>query len=437
MIAFDGSELSLRRVDVAAGQPATLFVGSIDRLAPRGQNELLEALDGIGGFTRPGHTTLRVITSACADLEELVENHSFSHELYYKLSALVVHQPPLRERPEDIPALVRMLSAELAARLGLGTVRFTSAALRCLGDYLWPGNIDELEAVLGRTLSIRGAGPLDRDDLLFEGTSLQGRHKATGVALSPPPARSQSAASIEVAGAHLNGQADLAQQLDMVINELAHEFRNPLVTIKSFAQHCNKALKKGDEQRFAALTGEAVDRMDQTMENLLHFTRLGHPAARDVGLDTLLEPVFSAQKEALAIEKRGLEYDAPPSIVTHVDPDQTAYAFDNLLRALTRGLTPGESLSAQYCAPGAMLLQLSAGAKHLGDQLSGLIDHADSESSLPLGVAIANAVLERNGVHMSVSKHADPTTVMIHFPVVEKVEAGVDQNGTSTRAHRR
>jgi len=421
LLRLDGGDPALRNLDLGGAQPSTLLVTAVDRLPARSQLDLLESIDA-AQEVRPD--ALRVVTTATADLADLVERERFAHELFYRLSALVAFLPPLRERSAEIATIAATIADDIAERHRLQPVSFTPRARERLTNYLWAGNATELEMVLTRTLTLRGGGEIDAADIIFEGSS-------------PPARRSALVAAAQVPLPGRNGKADLARNLDLIINELAHDFRNPLVTIKTFAQHCRRALREGaDERRFAELTGEAVDQIDQSLENLQRFTRLGPAAAQPVALDALLAPILEHHRCALG--ERALQLAPPPpaAVAVLVDPDQTTYALDNLIRALTRGLAPGDSLDVQYCAPDALRLQLSPGARNVADQLSGLLDDNGSPPAAPLGIAIATAVLERNGVAMSVSELGTATTVMIRFPLAETVEVGVERNGTSSRAHR-
>ena len=84
---------------------------------------------------------MRVIAASNRDLDALVESGKFRRDLYYRIHVVRLELPPLRERPEDIPALVR----HFAARHGRPQIEVAPAALRVLAAHAWPGNVRELE----------------------------------------------------------------------------------------------------------------------------------------------------------------------------------------------------------------------------------------------------------------------------------------------------
>jgi signal transduction histidine kinase len=411
---FDAAALSgLSRAD------AVLFVDRVDQLAPPAQQLLLATLEPNGLVHTPAGVSVRLITSATTDLEEAADAGAFVPDLFYRLTMLTVRLAPLRERTADIPALAQTLAAELAALFGRPPVSFTDRALERLSNYLWFGNVAELEAVLARSVALCRESSLDVDDLLFDGARPAGTR-----AVARDAADNRAALS--------------GRPLDLIINELAHEFKNPLVTIKTFAHHLRRLQPGGDDEQVARLTGEAVEQIDQTLENLLEFTRLEAPVEQPVRLSAVLAPVVDECSRLLAA--RGIAFDHPPAppVTIRGDPQQISYALGNLVHALTRDLGPTAQLALRYSDPAVLTFELPSGTDPLGSHLATLLDHAgDGRPPLPLGVAIANSVLERNGAHIVVSEKPR-STVTIHFsPADDSAVVTGTGNGTTTRTDRR
>ena len=116
-------------------------------MPPRMQGDLLRALQS-GEVRRLGgretiHVDVRVIAASNRDLEKEVERGRFRADLYYRLAVLKLVLPPLRDRVDDIPLLVGVLTARQASR-------FTDRALARLVAHSWPGNVRELQNVLRR-----------------------------------------------------------------------------------------------------------------------------------------------------------------------------------------------------------------------------------------------------------------------------------------------
>ena len=86
-----------------------------------------------------------MIAATNRDLEAEVRAGNFREDLYYRLTAVSIHMPPLRERSGDIPALARSLLEKTVQRLGKQAAGFTDEALACMQAYHWPGNVRELQ----------------------------------------------------------------------------------------------------------------------------------------------------------------------------------------------------------------------------------------------------------------------------------------------------
>ena len=147
----------------------TLFLDEIAEMAPATQARMLRVLEN-RSFTRVGGTQevkvdVRLIAATHRDLRALVAEGSFREDLLYRLSVIQTRLPPLRERREDIPELVRHFCEVLGDDMGRHVEHIADDALRVLADYRWPGNVRELRNVVERAL-VLGDGPvLELDDL--------------------------------------------------------------------------------------------------------------------------------------------------------------------------------------------------------------------------------------------------------------------------------
>lgn len=141
----------------------TLFLDEITETNPLFQVKLLRALQE-GEIRRVGSNrtikvNVRVIAASNKDIEEEVEKGHFRKDLMYRLNAVTIHLPPLRERKEDIPLLADHFGAEVAAA-GAHPPNFSSQAIDILANYDWPGNIRELENAVLHAVSLS-------DDLIY------------------------------------------------------------------------------------------------------------------------------------------------------------------------------------------------------------------------------------------------------------------------------
>lgn len=167
--AFTGAQARKRGLlELAEG--GTIFLNEIGELSPRLQAKLLSFLD-TRTFTRVGgektiSVSARLIAATNRDLEQEAVQGNFRQDLFYRLNVLSIRVPPLRERKEDIPALVTEITAKLQKEIRLVSPPvFTREVLDALAAYDWPGNVRELRNVLERALIISGGGRISTEVL--------------------------------------------------------------------------------------------------------------------------------------------------------------------------------------------------------------------------------------------------------------------------------
>ncbi len=134
----------------------TLFLDEVGDMSLKTQAKVLCALDDqmftpVGG-TQPLRVDVRVIASTNKDLEEEIAKGNFREDLFYRLNVVPFFVPPLRERKQDIPLLVREFLAEFGRQYGRPRMEIGEEALEALAGYRWPGNVRELKNVIERVL---------------------------------------------------------------------------------------------------------------------------------------------------------------------------------------------------------------------------------------------------------------------------------------------
>ena len=134
----------------------TLFLDEVADMSLKTQAKVLRALDEQRflpvGATHPVHVDVRVIAATNRDLEEEIAHGNFREDLFYRLNVIPFFVPPLRDRKEDIPLLVREFLSEFGKQYGRQHVEMTDEALAALRQYDWPGNIRELRNLVERVL---------------------------------------------------------------------------------------------------------------------------------------------------------------------------------------------------------------------------------------------------------------------------------------------
>ncbi|HJZ58482.1 MAG TPA: sigma 54-interacting transcriptional regulator [Gemmataceae bacterium] len=153
------------RFELADG--GTLFLDEVGELPPDAQAKLLRVLqerefERVGG-TSPVRVDVRVIAATNRDLARMAKEGKFREDLFYRLNVFPVRLPPLRDRRDDIPLLVRFFVNKFAARLGKRIESVGTDTLELLAAYPWPGNIRELENVLERAVILADGHELEID----------------------------------------------------------------------------------------------------------------------------------------------------------------------------------------------------------------------------------------------------------------------------------
>jgi two-component system response regulator AtoC len=150
-----------------AAADGTLFLDEIGEMALGLQAKLLRVLQErtfvrVGG-NRPIHSSARIIAATNRDLAAMVEDKTFREDLYFRLNVITLELPPLRQRMEDMSALVDHLLARIHAQVHKRITHIAKDAWAMLTVYPWPGNIRELENVLTRAVILAPGEILTRD----------------------------------------------------------------------------------------------------------------------------------------------------------------------------------------------------------------------------------------------------------------------------------
>jgi two-component system nitrogen regulation response regulator NtrX len=138
----------------------TLFLDEIGDMPVAMQAKLLRVLEEGEveriGSDKPTKVDVRVVVATHRNLERLVDSGGFRRDLYHRVVVFPLTLPPLRERCEDLPALVEHFARQVSAQNGWKPVAFSPAAIAMLKEYAWPGNIRELRNVVERLLLLAG-----------------------------------------------------------------------------------------------------------------------------------------------------------------------------------------------------------------------------------------------------------------------------------------
>ena len=330
-----------------------------------------------------------------------------------RLEAVVVDVPPLARRQLELPALSAAIVQTLAQRAGRSAPVLAPATRTRLATHGWPGDLIELEAVLARALASTDAGTLDV--------------AALGLDALPPGDDGDATTSAPVAVAPDSPPTptgDPDARLAALLAELAHEMLNPLSTVKMLMGHLPQLIEDAEaRQTLSARAGEAVDRVDALLQNVMDYARLGPPTREPVAVGPLLDRLLSEAAPELA--ERAVRVRRSGADVTCVaDPAQLEYGLRNLLAGVVREVPPRDEFVIEMEQNGVVAVRFAAGraaAARLRAMLArdGTSDLGDP-SLLPLSFTLARAVIERNGGTLAVrDDDQGPTTLIVRLPITQ------------------
>ncbi len=403
-VLASASDLESRVVATLVAEPAAasfaLYVERIDRQPFLVQETILRWVDeGLRWKDRSASVRLYAQSDSPPSARGL---DGLLPALRHRLSALVVPLPPLAVRRADIPALSRMLATEIAGRLDRPAPVIAENALQALAKQDWPENVEELEAVLTRALVVSSGERIEAADLGLARVDLVAApRQAAPLSESPKPTPAPPMPD--------------PQRLQSVITELAHELKNPMVTIKTFAQHLDHLLGDPElREKFVHLTTEAIDRMDGFLNELVRFSRFSAPNPRILAVSALLSRVLAMGEASLRqrVQMNGI----PPSAEVRGDEEQLLFAFGSLLRGFLRELPGDTGIMLDWLPSGELVFR--SRATGITRKLRGLLDHGkavDAESSLDF--VLADTLIQRNGGTCRTVRVDDHLEVRLSLPL--------------------
>lgn len=163
------SAIKTRKGDFELADGGTLFLDEIGDMSLAAQAKVLRALQE-NKITRVGGekeipVNVRILAATNKNLKEEIEKGNFREDLYHRLSVIVIHVPPLRERKDDIPLLVNNFVEIISQNMGKATPTFTDEALEELKKFKWTGNIRELHNIVERLVILTGS-EITKNDVL-------------------------------------------------------------------------------------------------------------------------------------------------------------------------------------------------------------------------------------------------------------------------------
>ena len=411
-VYLDQKSLQLSWCRSSEAPPVTLIIENVDQLSLSGQAELLNFLEEDEAKFGKCH----LITTARVDILEKVYRDELLESLYYKLAILKLSLRPLRERREDVPAIASWFCQLYASHLGLGEVSLSAGANERLSNYLWFGNLNEMETVIARTLALQRKSWIEAADLIFD-FSVAGELPELPAFKELVRSEAQEKGELERAenltearaGLHTEASTESSQtrreDLSVLIHELAHELKNPMVTIKTFAQLLTDRYQDENfRARFQDVVGCDIERMDDLLELMIEFADFTQPRWSKVPLQEKLRSALNevtneCVRRQAQIQWKGNGY----SREIKADETQVKYVLKNVLLAVLSQAKMGSEIEIDVEKQGCVTISYFrevarvASITHYFDKSSS----TPSESVLTLRVLLAKQLVERNGGNMT------------------------------------
>ncbi|MPZ77525.1 MAG: hypothetical protein GEU77_13490 [Deltaproteobacteria bacterium] len=429
---IDGDYLAEKHAQLSwqSGHAASFFaVEDIDKLPVSGQSALLNFIQELDSAP----LNCRVLATSKVDLLERVYQGDFLEGLYYRIATLTLKLPPLRDRRDDIPAIVDWFAHHYSHLLELDEVTFSVSAKEQLCNYLWFGNLNEMETVVARTLALRRKSKIEAADLVFDFSDAIGPQQlsdferlisaeeselatAGGVRSWRSPRKSPTDAPSQVNG---NGKG---AELKVLIHELAHEMKNPMVTIKTFAQLLGDRYQDENfRERFQEVVGGDIERMDDLLEVMIEFADFSQPNVNRVSLEERLrssvdEVGSECAKRQAFVRWQGNEFGQP----ILADEGQLAYILKNVLLAILSQVKMGSEVNIDVAGQGTAVISYSREGARMASitQYLGSPSEGTGESILPLRLMLAKQLVERNGGGMAIdSSDSEKEILRMEFPI--------------------
>lgn len=404
---------ALERVDLTRGDVRGLL-----RL-PRGTPtaHLTLALDGIEALDADGrrwlasyleHSSPRLVSASRTGTDDL--ERAFEPDLLSQLAVVTISLPGLAARAHELPALAEDRLRTLAAELAVEPVPTLSTdAAEALSRHDWPGDVTELDAVLlAALLRENPSDPIRATDLAWR--------RAAPTPSAPAAAPSSEASPTERDRPTLPTIPPVAaelgplESLESVAVELAHQLKNPLVTVKTFVANASR-MDDDERRRFREIALEGIDRIDGPLDQILDFSRLG--ASTDdslqiaTELETALEPLLPSLREK-GVVIQGLPATSLPARGSRPNLE---FALRTLWRHVADAIEPHGILTLSRPASDVVLVRYreSSAAANLRGATR------DPDSSFPLALLLVRGALTRMGAGLRTSHAQNEVTIELSF----------------------
>ncbi len=378
------------------------------------RRDALVLLEGLESIPRAAQSevasllgTREVLSTSSLDAHALAE--LWDPDSLAAIAPVLISAPALATQPERLPDLIRERVVQLGSRLALPHAEIARDACAALTASALAGDVAELDALLTRGLLAAEAlgEPFDarllgQDPRFAENASLPTPVASDGANVEPP--RPGPAATLAPAGT--------PAALERLGIELAHQLKNPLVTLKTFVQNAPRLAERPlDFASFAGLANDAVARIDAVVDQMLAFARLAPRDRREVDVVAALRAALSSRDADLTrkgVDVRGADTHGFPARIATETLD---LALATLAAHVAETIEPRSAL--EVSTDGRPALHLSYRACGLPTHIDGITD--GHEGGFPLPLLLVRGALESQGGRLSVERNGAETRLSMEF----------------------
>ncbi len=359
----------------------------------------------------------QVISSSSSSLAEAVTEKKFREDLFRTLETLSIHLPPLRDRKEDIPRLAQEILQERYPE-GEGAKAFSPEALQALQEYDWPGNLPELESLVLRSAALQEGNLLGSEDLVFS------------------PSRGPL-------GEKTLPKGEKESWFDITIPTLAHEIKNPLVAITTFAHLLPEKYDDPEfREEFSRLVNQDVRRINEVLENLLEFTQLSEPRSSLHDLNSILTEALGQQEKDTGVAAKEVQTDLGNGLpLILFDKSHLGFVLRNLLENSFSRINPQGplNLSTRFSREEArrrpkesvdliLWYNTPEGILRNFSKVAGFEAEMDFQN-LNMALLLVRKIMVRNRGKMQVLQEEDGgMTIRLQFPPGKRMEGHSREN---------
>jgi signal transduction histidine kinase len=327
--------------------------------------------------------------------------------------------------------MARWFAQFYARELDLTDVDFSPAAYDRLSQYLWFGNLSEIETVIARTLAVQKKPRIEESDLIFDfntkgltlGELEEGIQSKIGEGEKPKAAQDRTSAPPAPGnGSRSEDHPNSLPDLRVLIHELAHELKNPMVTIKTFAQLLTDRYQdESFRARFQDVVDGDIERIDNLLEVMVEFADFSQPRRVAIALGPQVSAMLGEIAEESSQRQVRLGWNGNDNGATIVaDEAQLKYVLKNALLAVLFQAKMGSEIDIGIEKPGCLTVSYVREGARVAS-----LTHFFSASSLnpdestpPLRILLAKQLLERNGGHIRTDRTgSDREMLEMEFPI--------------------